>query len=140
MSNNANAKLNELNAKLAGLGQPKDSPKAVDAKQDFQKSSIWVNIGKHTDEGFITLPLNLPIEHMKAKDISGKNADYVVKATLQNALLALLQEMGKELQPGAFVEVPLVVQLYRSEDAMAVANSADVSERVAKAMSQIGFA
>lgn len=140
MSAVATNKLDQLAAKLAGLGQTKDSPKAADAKQDFQKSSVWVNVGKHTDEGFITLPLNLPIEHMKPKDVSSKNADYVVKATLQNVLLATLQEMGKELKPGASLEIPLVVQLYRSEDTTAVANSADVNERVTKAMAQISFA
>ena len=143
MSAVANNKLDELNAKLAGLGKPKDAQKPVDAKVDREKSNFWVNVGYDDEaEGFITLPYNLPIEHMKPRDTSGSNADYVVKAELKNDLLALLQQMAQHLQPGQSIDLALKVQLYRSEEKDSAANSSDVQARLAAARerrSNIGF-
>ena len=144
MSAVATNKLNQLSAKLAGLGQPKDSQKANDAKGDYKQSNFWVNVGYQDEaEGFITLPYNLPIEHMKPRDLSGSNADYIVKAELKNELLSLLQQMAQQLEPGETLDLDLKVQLYRSEEREAVANSSDVQARLDAARqrrSSIGFA
>lgn len=139
----ANNKLNALTAKLAGLGT-KVTQKANDAKGEFKQSNFWVNVGYEDEaEGFVTLPYNLPIEHMKPRDLSGSNADYIVKAELKNELLYLLQQMAEQLQPGQTIDLDLKVQLYRSEEREAVANSSDVQARLDAARarrSNIGFA
>ena len=131
-------------AALAALGGTKPSATSNSGGSDAKTppSTLWANIGYEDEvEGRINLPYNLPIEHMRHKDTSGKNPDWAVQSTLANALLDQLRELALTLEPGQRLVLPVnfTVELYRAEDKTAVANSDDVQARVEAAKARLVF-
>ena len=132
-------------AALAALGGTKPSATSSNSGGSDAKtppSTLWANIGYEDEvEGRINLPYNLPIEHMRHKDTSGKNPDWAVQSTLANALLDQLRELALSLEPGQRLVLPVnfTVELYRAEDKTAVANSDDVQARVEAAKARLVF-
>ena len=131
-------------AALASLGaKPASTPNTVAASDaKTPPSTLWANIGYHDEvEGRINLPYNLPIEHMKYKDASGKNPDWAVQAQLANLLLDRLRELALSLEPGQRITLPVnfTIELYRSEDRNTTANSDDVQARLAAAKGRMNF-
>lgn len=134
---------NQLEQKLAALsalGGGSQATAPTDAKTP--PSTLWLNIGYVDEvEGRINLPYNLPIEHMKHRDTSGKNAEWAVQSMLANALLDQLRDLALSLEPGQRVELPVTftVEVYRAEPKNAAANSNDVVARVEAAKSRLVF-
>lgn len=131
-------------AALAALGGSKSSATSNSGGSDSKTppSTLWLNIGYEDEvEGRINLPYNLPIEHMRYKDTSGKNPDWAVQSTLANALLDKLRELAMALEPGQRVTLPInyTIEVYRAEDKTAVANSDDVQARVEAAKARLSF-
>ena len=131
-------------AALASLGAKPVSTLNTAAASDAKTppSTLWANIGYQDEvEGRINLPYNLPIEHMKYKDASGKNPDWAVQAQLANLLLDQLRELALSLEPGQRITLPVnfTIELYRSEDRNATANSDDVQARLAAAKARMSF-
>ena len=132
-------------AALAALGSSKPSATSSNSGGSDSKtppSTLWVNVGyEDPKEGRINLPYNLPIEHMRHRDVSGKNADWVVQSVLSNALLDQLRELALTLEPGQRLVLPVnfTVELYRAEDKNATASSDDVTARVEAAKARLVF-
>ena len=131
-------------AALAALGGTKPSATSNSGGSDSKTppSTLWLNIGYEDEvEGRINLPYNLPIEHMRHKDTSGKNPDWAVQSTLANALLDKLRELAMALEPGQRVTLPVnyTIEVYRAEDKTATANSDDVLARVEAAKARLVF-
>ena len=132
-------------AALAALGGTKPSATSSNSGGSDSKtppSTLWVNVGyEDPEEGRINLPYNLPIEHMRHRDVSGKNADWVVQSVLSNALLDQLRELALTLEPGQRLVLPVnfTVELYRAEDKNVVASSDDVQARVEAAKARLVF-
>ena len=132
-------------AALAALGGSKPSATSSNSGGSDSKtppSTLWVNVGYEDEvEGRINLPYNLPIEHMRHRDVSGKNADWVVQSALSNALLDQLRELALTLEPGQRLVLPVnfTVELYRAEDKNVVASSDDVQARVEAAKARLVF-
>ncbi len=132
-------------AALAALGGSKPSATSSNSGGSDSKtppSTLWVNVGYEDEvEGRINLPYNLPIEHMRHRDTSGKNADWVVQSALSNALLDQLRELALTLEPGQRLVLPVnfTVELYRAEDKNVVASSDDVQARVEAAKARLVF-
>ena len=131
-------------AALASLGAKPASTLNTAGASDAKTppSTLWANIGYHDEvEGRINLPYNLPIEHMKYKDASGKSPDWAVQAQLANLLLDQLRELALSLEPGQRITLPVnfTIELYRSEDRNATANSEDVQARLAAAKARMSF-
>lgn len=146
-ANNATTSQSAVELKLAALAnlgaKPAATPNAAGASDArTPPSTLWANIGYEDEvEGRINMPYNLPIEHMKYKDASGKNPDWAVQAQLANLLLDQLRELAMSLEPGQRITLPVnfTIELYRSEDRAAVANSDDVQARLAAAKSRLSF-
>lgn len=146
-ANNAATSQSAVELKLAALAslgaKPASTPNAAGASDaKTPPSTLWANIGYHDEvEGRINLPYNLPIEHMKYKDASGKNPDWAVQAQLANLLLDQLRELALSLEPGQRITLPVnfTIELYRSEDRNATANSEDVQARLAAAKGRMSF-
>ena len=132
-------------AALAALGGTKPSATSSNSGGSDSKtppSTLWANIGYEDEvEGRINLPYNLPIEHMRHRDTSGKNPDWAVQSTLANALLDQLRELALSLEPGQRLVLPVnfTVELYRAEDKTATANSDDVVARIEAAKARLSF-
>ena len=132
-------------AALAALGGSKPSATSSNSGGSDSKtppSTLWLNIGYEDEvEGRINMPYNLPIEHMRYRDTSGKNADWVVQSALSNALLDQLRELALTLEPGQRLVLPVnfTVELYRAEDKNVVASSDDVTARVEAAKARLSF-
>ena len=132
-------------AALAALGGSKQSATSSNSGGSDSKtppSTLWANIGYEDEvEGRINLPYNLPIEHMRHRDVRGKNADWVVQSALSNALLDQLRELALTLEPGQRLVLPVnfTVELYRAEDKNVVASSDDVTARVEAAKARLSF-
>ena len=132
-------------AALAALGGSKPSATSSNSGGSDSKtppSTLWLNIGYEDEvEGRINMPYNLPIEHMRHRDTSGKNADWVVQSALSNALLDQLRELALTLEPGQRLVLPVnfTVELYRAEDKNVVASSDDVTARVEAAKARLSF-
>ena len=132
-------------AALAALGGTKPSATSSNSGGSDAKtppSTLWANIGYEDEvEGRINLPYNLPIEHMRHRDTSGKNPDWAVQSTLANALLDQLRELALSLEPGQRLVLPVnfTVELYRAEDKTATANSDDVVARIEAAKARLSF-
>ena len=131
-------------AALSNLGaKPASTPNATGASDaKTPPSTLWANIGYQDEvEGRINLPYNLPIEHMKYKDASGKNPDWAVQSQMANLLLDKLRELAMSLEPGQRITLPVnfTIELYRSEDRNSTANSDDVQARLAAAKARLSF-
>ena len=131
-------------AALAALGGTKPSATSSSGGSDSKTppSTLWVNVGyEDPEEGRINLPYNLPIEHMRHRDTSGKNVDWVVQSALSNALLDQLRELALTLEPGQRLVLPVnfTVELYRAEDKNVAASSDDVQARVEAAKARLVF-
>lgn len=144
-SQNIPKTLEQKLAALAALGGAKPSATSSNSGGSDSKtppSTLWLNIGYEDEvEGRINMPYNLPIEHMRHRDVSGKNADWVVQSTLSNALLDQLRELALTLEPGQRLVLPVnfTVELYRAEDKNVVASSDDVQARVEAAKARLSF-
>lgn len=76
-------------------------------EQEFTKSEFWVNVGISTREGFVSLPMNIPLSSMK----EAKGSSELSKK--KNALLHKLLELASQLEPGEAKGVNLSIQLFR---------------------------
>lgn len=74
---------------------------------EFAKSEFWVNVGISTKEGFVSLPMNIPLSSMK----EAKGSSELSKR--KNALLRKLLQLADQLEPGEAKTVNLSVQLFR---------------------------
>ena len=142
--NNPKTQLEQKLAALAALGGTKSAtaPSSGGSDSKTPPSTLWVNVGyEDPEEGRVNLPYNLPIEHMRHRDVSGKNADWVVQSALSNALLDQLRELALTLEPGQRLVLPVnfTVELYRAEDKNVAASSDDVQARVEAAKARLSF-
>lgn len=88
------------------------------AQQPQKNSELWLNLGVEVQNGdkpaFISLPFGLPIDNMKPARAATSNAEWNAIAQAKNGLLEELQKLGASLEPGADLELNLVVKLHRS--------------------------
>lgn len=91
--------------------------------QDRPEAQVWMNIGLETEDGkFVNLPLGLAIDTMEPVTIRGQDEDWIALQTARNELLAMVQEAGDNLEPGAAVTLNLQVQIRHVAEKKSVAS------------------
>lgn len=86
-------------------------------KTDRPASQYWLNIGRKAGEGeaerFVSLPMGVAVDGMKAKPIRGSNAEYNEFTATGNAMLERVQSICAELAPGESRILNLQVEVRR---------------------------
>lgn len=77
------------------------------AKAERPKTQFWLNVGivltgagKDGEDLFVSLPMGLALDDMKAVNVRGQNADWVHLQQAKNSLLEATKKAGANLQPG----------------------------------------
>jgi hypothetical protein len=91
------------------------------AKTDRAPSQVWLNVGVNLpgagEDGkdlFVSIPVGLPLDDMKAIQIRGTNQHSINLKQVKNMLLDELQKLGASMNPGERKCVPqLGVEIYR---------------------------
>ena len=91
------------------------------AAAERKSSQVWLNVGVTIpgagEDGadlFVSLPVGLPLDDMKAITIRGSNQNSINLKQVKNMLLDELQKLGASMQPGQRQTVPqLGVEIYR---------------------------
>lgn len=102
----------------------KTSSKPAAAKEEFQKSQFWMNVGYEVEhEGkktFVSLPLGIPLDNQKTLPTNSSNAEFAALQAARNSLYEQLMEAVQQLQPGEEQVIELQVQVRRvKEDSVA---------------------
>lgn len=103
------------------------------------KEFLWGNVGYNVDVNdpetgevekiFVGIPIGIPMGTMEPVVYRGSNKKYAQLVSAKNQLLAQLQAMGAEMEPGATADVDgLVFQLKRVGEP--AADSADDADNV----------
>ncbi|MBL4703308.1 MAG: hypothetical protein JKY54_02235 [Flavobacteriales bacterium] len=113
------------------IGNQTNTPAAAGTKDERPSAQFWLNIGLMlqvpdrtegaaagaTVEEFISIPVGIPLDNIKAMVAKGKNPDWHNKVGVKNALLEELQTAASDLKPGQDVLVDaLQIQLYRKAE------------------------
>ena len=106
----AAAKTNNNNSRSAGRQAQADRPAA----------KLWLNVGYDANGRFVNLPVGIPVDTMETLPIRGQNEEWAQFQSARNDLLKAIQEAGDNLEPGAEVEVKLVVKLRKVNEEIEV--------------------
>ena len=90
------------------------------AAQDRPAAKLWLNVGYEANGRFVNLPVGIPVDTMEALPIRGQNEEWAQFQSARNDLLKRIQEAGDGLEPGAEVEVKLVVKLRKVNEELSV--------------------
>lgn len=106
----AAAKTNNNNSRSAGRQAQADRPAA----------KLWLNVGYDANGRFVNLPVGIPVDTMETLPIRGQNEEWAQFQSARNDLLKAIQAAGDNLEPGAEVEVKLVVKLRKVNEEIEV--------------------
>ena len=106
----AAAKTNNNTSRSAGRQAQADRPAA----------KLWLNVGYDANGRFVNLPVGIPVDTMETLPIRGQNEEWAQFQSARNDLLKAIQEAGDNLEPGAEVEVKLVVKLRKVNEEIEV--------------------
>jgi hypothetical protein len=111
---------------LASIAAANQTPAAASqttqtTSSERKSSEVWLNVGITIpgagDNGtdlFVSLPVGLPLDDMKAIKVTGSNQNSIHLKQVKNMLLDELQKLGAGMQPGQRQAVPqLSVEVYR---------------------------
>ena len=87
---------------------------------DRPAAKLWLNVGYDANGRFVNLPVGIPVDTMEALPIRGQNEEWAQFQSARNDLLKAIQEAGDNLEPGAEVEVKLVVKLRKVNEEIEV--------------------
>ena len=87
---------------------------------DRPQAKLWLNVGYDANGRFVNLPVGIPVDTMELLPIRGQNEEWAQFQSARNDLLKAIQEAGDNLQPGAEVEVKLVVKLRKVNEELEV--------------------
>ena len=90
------------------------------AQQDRPAAKLWLNVGYDANGRFVNLPVGIPVDTMETLPIRGQNEEWAQFQSARNDLLKAIQEAGDNLEPGAEVEVKLVVKLRKVNEEIEV--------------------
>ena len=90
------------------------------APQDRPAAKLWLNVGYDANGRFVNLPVGIPVDTMETLPIRGQNEEWAQFQSARNDLLKAIQEAGDNLEPGAEVEVKLVVKLRKVNEEIEV--------------------
>ena len=90
------------------------------AAQDRPAAKLWLNVGYDANGRFVNLPVGIPVDTMETLPIRGQNEEWAQFQSARNDLLKAIQEAGDGLEPGAEVEVKLVVKLRKVNEEIEV--------------------
>ena len=90
------------------------------APQDRPAAKLWLNVGYDANGRFVNLPVGIPVDTMETLPIRGQNEEWAQFQSARNDLLKAIQEAGDGLEPGAEVEVKLVVKLRKVNEEIEV--------------------
>lgn len=97
----------------------KTSSKAA-AKEEFQKSQFWMNVGYEVEHDgkktFVSLPLGIPLDNQKTLPTNSSNAEFAALQSARNSLYEQLMEAVQQLQPGEEQVIELQVQVRRVKE------------------------
>ena len=88
--------------------------------QDRPSAKLWLNVGYDANGRFVNLPVGIPVDTMELLPIRGQNEEWAQFQSARNQLLKAIQEAGDNLEPGAEVEVKLVVKLRKVNEEIEV--------------------
>ena len=88
--------------------------------QDRPAAKLWLNVGYDANGRFVNLPVGIPVDTMDALPVRGQNEEWAQFQSARNDLLKAIQEAGDNLEPGAEVEVKLVVKLRKVNEEIEV--------------------
>ena len=88
--------------------------------QDRPAAKLWLNVGYDANGRFVNLPVGIPVDTMELLPIRGQNEEWAQFQSARNGLLKAIQEAGDNLEPGAEVEVKLVVKLRKVNEELEV--------------------
>lgn len=87
---------------------------------DRPAAKLWLNVGYDANGRFVNLPIGIPVDTMESLPIRGQNEEWAQFQSARNDLLKAIQEAGDNLEPGAEVEVKLVVKLRKVNEEIEV--------------------
>ena len=90
------------------------------AQADRPAAKLWLNVGYDANGRFVNLPVGIPVDTMETLPIRGQNEEWAQFQSARNDLLKAIQEAGDNLEPGAEVEVKLVVKLRKVNEEIEV--------------------
>ena len=90
------------------------------AQQDRPAAKLWLNVGYDANGRFVNLPVGIPVDTMETLPIRGQNEEWAQFQSARNDLLKAIQAAGDGLEPGAEVEVKLVVKLRKVNEEIEV--------------------
>ena len=90
------------------------------AQADRPAAKLWLNVGYDANGRFVNLPVGIPVDTMETLPIRGQNEEWAQFQSARNDLLKAIQEAGDGLEPGAEVEVKLVVKLRKVNEEIEV--------------------
>ena len=90
------------------------------AQQNRPAAKLWLNVGYDANGRFVNLPVGIPVDTMEALPVRGQNEEWAQFQSARNDLLKAIQEAGDNLEPGAEVEVKLVVKLRKVNEEIEV--------------------
>ena len=90
------------------------------AQADRPAAKLWLNVGYDANGRFVNLPVGIPVDTMELLPIRGQNEEWAQFQSARNDLLKAIQEAGDNLEPGAEVEVKLVVKLRKVNEEIEV--------------------
>ena len=101
--------------------KPAAAAQAAAPTTERKSSQVWLNVGVTIpgagEDGadlFVSLPVGLPMDDMKAIVIRGSNQNSIHLKQVKNMLLDELQKLGASMKPGDRQTVPqLGVEIYR---------------------------
>lgn len=91
------------------------------AKPERKSSEVWLNVGvtipgaaEDGSDLFVSLPVGLPVDDMKAIQIRGTNQNSINLKQVKNMLLDEVQKLGASMKPGERKGIPqFSVEIYR---------------------------
>lgn len=95
------------------------------AQSDRPAAKLWLNVGYDANGRFVNLPVGIPVDTMETLPIRGQNEEWAQFQSARNDLLKAIQEAGDNLEPGAEVEVKLVVKLRKVNEEIEVSKESN---------------
>lgn len=119
---------------------------ATPASTERKPSDFWLNIGINIPgpEGkpvFVSLPIGLALDDMKAVTVKGTNQEWINLAQTKNALLEALQLHAASMKPGERQHAEaLSVEIYRRNEPQQTASSTSDNPLLASLMASLSKA
>ena len=106
---------------------------AATADED-EFAGLWINVGVETaaseddaDTKFNRLPRGIAVSDLKEHRVyANTNPDWAQEATMVNALISKIREVGSKLEEGEAIPLNFSVQLYRRQEQVEAVGTPDV--------------